>query len=215
MPRVRSPTPARHAGPLLRYLTETLSRSGCELLHVAGTRKGTFRLSYENLLLQRVGLAGQLLSLHKHIKDTDGASATLQVAEAPGGASPCERDPFGLFTPLLLGIDPDRDLFVAFDPARHFPKEEALRISISGKTLRRTLATGWYAWESRGWEGDEDGGLAETLVGFAGPNLVRYVYFERLAVGLDTGPRQRLAEIYDEDVVRRGGAATGYRPSPL
>ena len=215
MPRIRSRTPVRRIGPLLRYLTETLSRSGCELLHAAGTRNDTFQLSYENPLLQRVGLTGQLLSLGPHTRDPDGATATIQVATGPGRTSPCEPDPFGLFTAVLLGMDPARDLFVAFDPGRHFPEDESLSVSISGDPLRETLARDWHAWEREEWEGEEDDGFAETLVGFTGPNLVRYVLFERLAVGLDTGPRQRLAELYFEDVVRRGGAGKGFRRFPL
>lgn len=214
MLRTRPRTPVRRVRPLLRYLTDTLSRSGCELLHVAGTREDTFRLSYESPLLQRVGLTGQLISLLPHTQDPDGATATIQVADGPGGNSPCAREPFGLFTPVLLGVDPARDLFVAFDPSRHFPEEELLRVSISGEPLRRTLATGWHAWEREEWEVEETG-FAETLVGFTGPNLVRYVLFERLAAGLDTGPRQRFAEMYYEDVVRRGDTGTGFRRFPL
>ncbi|MBI5446518.1 MAG: hypothetical protein HY900_35545 [Deltaproteobacteria bacterium] len=214
MPRIPSRAAVRRVQPLLRYITDTLSRSGCELLHVAGTREDTFRLSYENPLLQRVGLTGQLISLGPRTRDPDGATATIQVAAGPGGASLCDREPFGLFSPVLLGIDPARDLFVAFDPSRHFPEEEPLRVSISGEPLRLTLARGWHAWEREEWEVEETG-FAETLVGFTGPNLVRYVLFERLAVGLDTGPRHRLAEMYYEDVVCRGGTATGFRRFPL
>lgn len=214
MPRIPSRTAVRRVQPLLRYLSETLSRSGCEVLHVAGTRKGTFRLSYENPLLQRVGLTGQLFSLRPHTQDPDGATATIHVAGGPGGSSPCDRERFGLFTPVLLGADPTRNLLVAFDPSRHFPEEEPLRVSIRGEPLRQTLARGWHAWEREEWEVEETG-FAETLVGFTGPNLVRYVLFERLAVGLDTGPRQLFAEMYYEDIVRRGGTGTGFRHFPL
>ena len=214
MPRIPSRTAVRRVQPLLRYLTDTLSSSGCELLHVAGTRKDTFRLSYENPLLQRVGLTGQLISLRAPTRDPDGATAAIQVAAGPGGRSPCDPDPFGLFTAVLLGVEPARSLFVAFDPSRHFPEEEPLRVSISGEPLRQTLARGWHAWEREEWE-VEEAGFAETLIGFTGPNLVRYVLFERLAVDLDTGPRQRLAEMYYEDVVCRGGTATGFRRFPL
>jgi hypothetical protein len=215
MPRIRSRTPVRCLGPLLRYLTETLSRSGCELLHVTGTRKDTLRLSYENPLLQRVGLTGLLLPLGPHTQDPHGATATIQVAAWRGRTSPCDRDPFGPFTPVLLGIDPARDLFVAFDPGRHFPEDDSLSVSISGEPLRQILARGWHAWEREEWESEEDGGFAETLVGFTDPNLVRYVLFERLAAGLDTGPRQRLAEMYYEDVVLRSGGGKDFRRFPL
>ena len=196
----RRPSSSRRRQPeeLLAHLTGTLVRSGCELLHVDGPEKGTFRLSWEDALLQRVGLRGQLVPLVRRARNPGGADATLKLS----GTSTTDPDPFGLFTSVLLGVDPSRDLFVAFDPARHFPEDGSLRISISAAPLRRVLAQGWHAWEREEYERDETG-FAETLVGFTASNLVRYVHFERLATGLDTGPRQLLAERFYSDVLRR------------
>lgn len=188
------------ATPLLADLCDTLVRSGCELLHVDGSPKGTFRLSWEDPLLQRAGLRGQLVPLVRRDRNPGGAAATLKLA----GTSATEPDPFGLFTSVLLGVDPSRDLFVAFDPARHFPEDEPLRVSMSPAPLRRVLARGWHAWEREEYERDGTG-FAETLVGFTAPNLVRYVLFERLASGLDTGHRQLLAERFYSDVLRGRG----------
>jgi hypothetical protein len=188
------------ATPLLADLCDTLVRSGCEVLHVDGSPKGTFSLSWEDPLLQRAGLRGQLVPLVRRDRNPGGADATLKLA----GTSATEPDPFGLFTSVLLGIDPSRDLFVAFDPARHFPEDEPLRVSISAAPLRRVLARGWHAWEREEYERDGTG-FAETLVGFTAPNLVRYVLFERLASGLDTGHRQLLAERFYSDVLRGRG----------
>lgn len=185
---------------LLACLTGALARSGCELLHVDGSAKGTFRLSWEDPLLQRAGLRGQLVPLVRRDRNPGGANATLHL----DGTSTTDRDPFGLFTSVLLGVDASRDLFVAFDPARHFPEDGPLRVSISPVPLRRVFAQGWHAWEREEYERDGTG-FAETLVGFTAPNLVRYVLFERLASGLDTGHRQVLAERFYSDVLRKRG----------
>lgn len=188
------------ATPLLAALCDTLVRSTCEVLHVDGSPKGTFSLSWEDPLLQRAGLRGLLVPLVRRDRNPGGADATLKLA----GTSATDRDPFGLFTSVLLGVDPSRDLFVAFDPARHFPEDEPLRVSMSPAPLRRVLARGWHAWEREEYERDGTG-FAETLVGFTAPNLVRYVLFERLASGLDTGHRQLLAERFYSDVLRGRG----------
>lgn len=200
MPRRPLRSRSRQPEGLLACLTGTLARSGCELLHVDGSAKGTFRLSWENPLLQRTGLRGLLVPLVRRDRNPDGADATLKIA----GTATTDPDPFGLFTSVVLGIDPSRDLFVAFDPARHFPEDEPLRVSISAAPLRHVLARGWHAWEREEYERDGTG-FAETLVGFTAPHLVRYVLFERLASGLDTGHRQLLAERFTSDVLRGRG----------
>lgn len=200
MPRRPRPSRSRQPEGLLACLTGTLARSGCELLHVDGSAKGAFRLSWEDLLLQRAGLRGLLVPLVRRDRNPGSADATLKIA----GTSTSDTDPFGLFTSVLLGVDPSRDLFIAFDPARHFPEDEPLRVSISAALLRRVLAQGWHAWEREVYERDGTG-FAETLVGFTAPHLVRYVLFERLASGLDTGHRQLLAERFCSSVLRRRG----------
>jgi hypothetical protein len=196
--------PERQAERLLACLTDTLTRSGCELIRVEGPANGAFRLSYEDAFLHRAGLLGRLIALRADGRNPGGANATVTVPEEPSFRSPTAPDHFGLFTSVLLGVDPSRDLFVAFDPARHFPEDEPLRVSISSSPLRRVLAQGWHVWEREEYERDGTG-FAETLVGFTAPNLVRYVLFERLAAGLDTGHRQLLAERYGTDVLRARG----------
>lgn len=203
MPRPRASASTSPTSPLLAFLCDTLVRSGCELLNVEGARNGRFRLAFEDSLLQRSGLVGRLFRLEPHGKDADGARMNLRPAASADDA-PHGRDPFGLFTSVLLGVDPARGLFVAFDPARHFPEDGPLRVSISATPLRRVLARGWHAWEREEYERDGTG-FAETLVGFTAPDLVRYVLFERLASGLDTGHRQLLAERFYSDVLRRRG----------
>ena len=115
------------------------------------------------------------------------------TSQTPSTAAPVFRDPFHLFTAVLLGVDPDRGLFVAFDPARHFPEDEPLRDSISAEMVRGTLETGWHSWLREGWE-ERDFDFAEALVGFRCERLLHYLFFERIAHGLDTGHRSRLAE---------------------
>ena len=103
------------------------------------------------------------------------------------------RDPFLLFTSVLLAADPRSKLSVAFDPARPLPEDAPLRFSISARMVRSTLERGWHSWLREGWE-ERDVDFAEALFGFRGDQLLRYVLFERIAEGLDTGHRQRLAE---------------------
>lgn len=117
------------------------------------------------------------------------------------GSGPGLRDPFCLFTSVILGVDPTRGLFVAFDPARHLPGDGPLRVSISARAVRIVEERRWHSWLREGWE-RRSFDFAEALVGFRSEHLLAYLEFERIAVGLDTGHRSLLADTFPE-VVRR------------
>jgi len=201
MARARSGSSTNPTAPLLAFLCDTLLRSGCELLKVESDKSGVFRLAFEDPLLQRYGLLGSLFSLRPDGTDGDGARMTLLPPASPDDPSR-GRDPFGVFTSVLLGVDPIRGLFVAFDPARHFPEDAPLQVSISAEVVRTTLERGWHSWLREGWE-ERDFDFAEALVGFRSDRLFYYVHFERIAEGLDTPYRERLAEEFFEVTRRR------------
>lgn len=108
--------------PLLAFLCDALLRSGCRLLKVEGGEGGAFRLAFEGPLLQRSGLAGRLFRLRPDRADGDGARMILRPPTSADDARD-GLDPFRVFTAVHLGVDPARGLFVAFDPARHFPED--------------------------------------------------------------------------------------------
>ena len=188
--------------PLLGFVCDTLVRSGCELLLVEGRDRDGFRLSFEHPLLQRAGLCGFLFPLRPSRARRSDTSTTVQFPDAfDGGAGIPE--PSRLYTSVLLGVDPDRGLFVAFDPGRHFAEDEPLRVSISAEMVKDTLETGLHTWLREGWE-ERDFDFAEMLVGFRRERLLHYLTFERIAEGLDTGHRSLLAEkVFDVSRERR------------
>ncbi len=196
----RSCALGREGSPLLDHFCGTLSRLGCDLLRVEGTDQDGFRLSFEDRLLRRSGIRGLLFRLGPAGAARNRLVTTVRLPDSLE-SRPCLPAPFGLFTNVLLGIDPARGLVVGFDPARHFPEDEPLRVSISARAVRVTQERGWYSWLREGWERREFD-FAEALVGFRSEHLLEYLEFERIAVGLDTGHRSLLADTY-LGVVRR------------
>ena len=171
------------------------------MLGIEGTDQDGFRLSFEDRLLRRSGIRGFLFRLGPAGAARNRLVTTVRLPdsfESRRGA----RDPFGLFTTVLLGIEPVRGLVVGFDPSRHFPEDETLRVSISPTDIRVALERGWHSWLREGGE-RRDFDFAEALVGFRSELLPAYLEFERIAVGLDTGHRTLLADTFFDAKKRR------------
>ena len=201
MARARSCPSVPEGSPLLDSLRDTLTRSGCDLLRVEGADQGGFRLSFEDGLHRRSGICGLLFQLRSAGTERDRVVTTLRLPDSIA-CGPGSRDPFGLHTSVLLGVEPARGLFVAFDPARHFSEDEPLRVSISARAIRVTQERGWHSWLREGWE-RRAFDFAEALVGFRSAHLLAYLEFERIAAGIDTGHRSLLADTFLDATRRR------------
>lgn len=106
------------------------------------------------------------------------------------------QDPLGLFTTLLIGIDPDDEFFVAADPEMHNPTKFFIRLEFKDYHIEEIRRKGWHAWE----RARRSGAMAEpieVLVGGTKGSFFDLICFERAAFGLPPGDRQLLAEKRD------------------
>ncbi len=163
-----------------------------------------FRLSFEDPQRRQYGVSGFLFRLDAASTGRTRLVTTIRLPDS-FETGPGLRDPFGLFTYVLLGLAPGHRLVVGFDPARHFPEDEPLRVSISARAVRVTRERGWHSWLREVWE-QRAFDFAEALVGFWPENLLAYLEFERTASGLDTGHRSLLAEAFLDVVTARTSA---------
>jgi hypothetical protein len=109
------------------------------------------------------------------------------------------QDPLGVYTTLLIGIDPADGFFVSADPELHNPTRFFIRVEFKQAHADRIKADGWHAWEreSRGPRHMQPGERLysfETLVGGTKERFLDLIRFERAAAGLSPGDRQLLAE---------------------
>ncbi len=103
------------------------------------------------------------------------------------------QDPLGLFTTLLVGIDPNERFFVAADPALHNPTKFFIRLEFKDDDAERIRRDTWHSWE-RERRSSRSREPTEALVGGTLERFFDLVRFERAALGLDPGNRQLLAE---------------------
>ena len=123
------------------------------------------------------------------------------------------QDPFGLYTTLCVGISPENGFFVGADPVLNSPTRFFISKEFKQHHVDAVHREGWHAWErfvqprrvqlarASGAqdlfdpvdvEGFADG--HEVLVGGTADHFLRYVLFERDALGEDQGHRQLVAE---------------------
>jgi len=115
------------------------------------------------------------------------------------------QDPSGLFTTLLVGIDPVEGFFVAADPEMHNPTKFFIRLEFKDEHADQIRREGWYAWERSRRNSVRP---IETLVGGVRSRMLDLVRFERAARGLPPGDRQLLAERRELFVAAALGGAT-------
>lgn len=188
---------ARDREPLIDFIVRALEGSGCRLIHRPRADQAPFRFTFETASGERLGImAYAFLANNKVTNKRPDDEHRFQVKYGSDFESmhPIWQDPFGLYVTLFVGINPEAGFFVAADPVLHNPTRFSMSIEFKQAHADQILAAGWHAWErdrlSRGQESEP----VEVLVGGTAKNFLRYVRFEREALGEDQGHRQLLAD---------------------
>lgn len=139
-------------------------------------------------------IAYAFLANQKHTRNRPADEHRFQVkyGSKDGKLHELHQDPFGLYTTLFIGINPDLGIFVGADPEIHNPTKFFISLEFKHREVETILKNGWHFWErdTRGSNGEP----VEVLVGGTSSNFLKFVRFERAALREDPGHRQALAE---------------------
>jgi len=187
----------RQKTPLLAFILSALETAGCRILHCADPAEAPFRVSFEAPDGERLGIiAYAFFANSRPTRNRPLDEHRFQVKYGPktGELHELWQDPYGLYTTLFFGINPERGFFVAADPMLHNPTRFFVSVEFKEQHVSTTLERGWCAWErqKRSKEGLEE--PAEVMIGGTPGHFLRYVRFERAAKGLDAGHRGLLAD---------------------
>ncbi|WP_156041127.1 hypothetical protein [Chondromyces apiculatus] len=178
-------------------MVKALERSGCRIIHRSPAHQAPFRITFETVAGERLGIiAYAFLANTKLTKNRPDDEHRFQVKYGPDDGAMHElwQDPYGLYTTLFLGINPELGFFVGADPVLHNPTRFFISVEFKQEHVDTVIRNGWHAWErdrrSRGSESEP----AEVLVGGSADNFLRYIRFEQEALGEDQGHRQFLAD---------------------
>jgi len=184
--------------PLLDFLIDGLLKAGCKIIYRPDPSLAPFTIVLETPWLERIGIVLYAFrSTSRVTRNRPANEARFQVKYGPrtDELHPLFDDPYGLYTTLLVGIDPESGVLVSADPAIHNPTRFYISIEYKNADAQASLESGWHAWE-RAKRGHEE--PIEILVGCPQDRVLDLILFERMAAGLDQGHRQLLAEYVAE-----------------
>ena len=193
-------TKASAREPLLRFMLDALCDRGCRILFASSSDQAPFVITFETSEGERMGIvAYAFLATRTPTKNRPDDERSFQVKYgskqdyADENAHVLWQDPLGLYTTLLIGIDPEERFFVAADPEVHNPTKFFIRIEFKDEHADAIRQNGWHGWERTRRAGPMAQPV-EVLVGARQEAFLDLVRFERAAYGLAAGDRQLLSD---------------------
>jgi hypothetical protein len=185
--------------PLVAFMVSALEEAGCQVLYQSAPNRAPFRITFETPEGERMGIIAYAFFANSQLtKNRPEDEHRFQVKYGQKSADVIEhdiwQDPYGIYVTLFLGIDPERGIFVGGDPVLHSPTKFYISIEFKRAHVEQIIAKGWHSWEREHRGRDADTRPAEVLVGGTKTAFLRYIRFEREALGEDQGHRALLAE---------------------
>jgi hypothetical protein len=186
-------------GPLLEFMLDAIKASGCSILQSSPPDEAPFRISFVTAAGERLGIvvyAFRATFTPTKNRPIDEHTFQLKYGSKKYG-EPAEvhdlwQDPFGLYTTLCCGINPEQGFFVGIDPEMHNPTKFFIRFEFKQRDVDEIHRKGWHYWE-RDIRRERDEPV-EVVVGGRAQSFLQYIRFERMAFREDQGHRQLLAE---------------------
>ncbi|RAI44765.1 hypothetical protein CH341_07305 [Rhodoplanes roseus] len=182
-------------------MTGALQRAGCKIIHSSQPDRAPFIVAFETATGERMGIiAYAFLATRTLTKNRPPDECSFQIkygskdTYAEENSHELWQDPLGMFTTLLVGIDPERGYCISADPVIHSPTKFFIRLEFKDEHIALSADRGWYAWQRVKRATPLDAPRVETLVGCNKEHFLDLVRFERAARGLDPGNRLILAE---------------------
>jgi len=205
---------SRDRGPLLAFMLHGLRSSGCRIIQHSPPSRAPFQISFELPTGERTGIVAYAFLANTRTtvnRPADEHRFQVKYGTKDGLLHPLWQDPYGLYTTLFVGIDPARGYFVGADPVLHSPTRFFISIEFKERHIDGALKTGWTAWERDRRQDDQP---VEVLVAGTPAMFLRYIAFEREALGEDQGHRHLLAERSTVDWPPRATPVLGGMPGP-
>lgn len=186
--------------PLADFMLGALAEAGCRVLHRSPPDQMPFVITFETASGERMGVvAYAFLATRTLTTNRPPDERTFQIKYGSKASYFHEnlhelwQDPMGMFTTLLIGIDPESGFCVSADPILHSPTKFFIRVEFKDEHAEAILARGWYPWERSKRRATSHSHRIETLVGARREHFLDLVRFERAVRGANPGDRYEIA----------------------
>jgi hypothetical protein len=188
---------AKDRKPLLEFMLDALRAEGCQIIYEPPPDQAPFRITFETRAGERLGIVAYAFlansKLTKH-RPEDEHRFQVKYGSKDDKHHTLWQDPYGLYVTLFLGINPEQGFFVAADPQLHNPTRFFISLEFKQIEVDQILQEDWHCWERDRRGNGASAEPVEVLVGGTASSFLRYIRFERDALGEDQGHRQLLAE---------------------
>ena len=194
--------------PVLKAITDALEHSGARILKAPSPSEAPFQYLIEAPDGERVSLVCYAFLANKYKqagRPKDEHRFQLKYGSSFDEYHDIFIDPQRQVVTLMFGVHLDEGIFVAVDPSMHNPTWFSRSVEFKSAHCIKARRSGWVGWERerstvrRKVEMPNLNSQTETILGFTPNHFLRYVFFERLATGMDTGERLFLLERLGED----------------
>src|SRR5689334_22575148 len=113
--------------PLIEFMLGALSEAGCKVLHVSDADRAPFVVTFETPSGERMGivayafLATRTPTMNRPLDERSFQIKYASKESYEENLHELWQDPMGMFTTLLIGIDPISGFCVSADPVLHSP----------------------------------------------------------------------------------------------
>lgn len=136
---------SRDRAPLLSFILNALEAAGCQIIHRPSPETAPFRISYQAPTGERTGVVVYaFLANTKATKNRPADEHRFQVkyGSKDGRLHRLWQDPYGLYTTLFMGINPDRGFFVGADPVLHSPTKFFISVEFKDAAVQEIMTRG-------------------------------------------------------------------------
>ncbi|WP_137046035.1 hypothetical protein [Pseudolabrys sp. FHR47] len=192
--------------PLLNFVIEGLEQQRCRIIFKSEPDEAPFYIVFETPAGDRQGvLVYAFFANAKPTRNRPDDEHRFQVKYGGElrGVLEIAVDPHSLITTIFLGIDPERDIFIAADPLMNNPSPMSRSIEFKSKNVEEILDRGWAAWErdyrqpktrSRPTPDFDADKRIQVLVGGRKDRIFDLIQLEQMALGFDPGERHLIAD---------------------
>lgn len=192
--------------PLLRFIVDALERRGCRMLNSPAPNRAPFYIVFETPAGERKAILAYAFfanSRPTRNRPSDEHRFQIKYGSKLTGVLDVAVDPRSAVTTIFLGIDPERQLFVAADPSMNNPSPMSRSVEYKDQHVKDIISNGWAVWErdrlppktkTRPAASYDEDTRIQILVGGRKERLFDLIQFEQIACGLDSGERHLIAE---------------------